>query len=104
MRGPWLHELSTMAHDLLDSGVHLRGICLYPIIDRLLGGVGATQNPAQPTAHGAKSQSQDDPDVQTYDFRRPHRVSKERSPVLPCEPLNGLLTFGLGVPVVCGKP
>ncbi len=31
-RGPWLHELSSMACALLDEGVALRGICLYPIL------------------------------------------------------------------------
>ena len=31
-RGPWLHELSAMAERLLDDGVKLGGICLYPIL------------------------------------------------------------------------
>ena len=31
-RGPWVHELGAMAEDLLESGVKLRGICLYPIL------------------------------------------------------------------------
>ena len=31
-RGPWIHELSLMAEDLLDEGVDLSGICLYPIL------------------------------------------------------------------------
>ncbi len=31
-RGPWLRELSDMACSLLDEGVSLRGICLYPIL------------------------------------------------------------------------
>lgn len=39
-------------------------------IDRLLGGAGASRQPAAPRSREA--------DVQVYDFRRPHRVSKER--------------------------
>jgi hypothetical protein len=31
-RAPWIHELSLMAERLLDEGVRLRGICLYPIL------------------------------------------------------------------------
>lgn len=31
-RGPWVHELSAMAEQLLDRGVKLEGICLYPIL------------------------------------------------------------------------
>ena len=31
-RGPWIHELSVMAEQLLDEGVPLSGICLYPIL------------------------------------------------------------------------
>jgi hypothetical protein len=31
-RAPWIHELSTMAEQLLDEGVELEGICLYPIL------------------------------------------------------------------------
>jgi hypothetical protein len=31
-RAPWIHELSQMAEQLLDDGVQLRGICLYPIL------------------------------------------------------------------------
>ena len=31
-RAPWIHELSTMAEQLLEEGVALRGICLYPIL------------------------------------------------------------------------
>jgi beta-glucosidase/6-phospho-beta-glucosidase/beta-galactosidase len=31
-RGPWVHELSAMAEELLEDGVALRGICLYPIL------------------------------------------------------------------------
>lgn len=31
-RAPWIHELSAMAEQLLDEGVPLRGICLYPIL------------------------------------------------------------------------
>jgi hypothetical protein len=31
-RAPWLHELSTLAEDLLEDGVALEGICLYPIL------------------------------------------------------------------------
>lgn len=31
-RGPWIHELSVMADQLLDEGVSLHGICLYPIL------------------------------------------------------------------------
>ena len=31
-RGAWVHELSHMAEELLESGVKLRGICLYPIL------------------------------------------------------------------------
>jgi hypothetical protein len=31
-RAPWIHELSTMADQLLEEGVALRGICLYPIL------------------------------------------------------------------------
>lgn len=32
VRGPWVHELSKTAEELLESGVKLRGICLYPIL------------------------------------------------------------------------
>jgi hypothetical protein len=31
-RAPWIHELSVMAEQLLDAGVQLGGICLYPIL------------------------------------------------------------------------
>ncbi|HEY2772422.1 MAG TPA: glycoside hydrolase [Candidatus Binatia bacterium] len=31
-RAPWIHELSLMAEDLLDKGIELSGICLYPIL------------------------------------------------------------------------
>ncbi len=31
-RGPWVHHLSSMADQLLDDAVALRGICLYPIL------------------------------------------------------------------------
>lgn len=31
-RGPWVHQLSLMAEQLLEEGVALRGICLYPIL------------------------------------------------------------------------
>jgi hypothetical protein len=31
-RARWLHELSIMAEELLDEGVELEGICLYPIL------------------------------------------------------------------------
>ena len=31
-RGPWIHELSLMAGQLLAEGVPLGGICLYPIL------------------------------------------------------------------------
>jgi hypothetical protein len=31
-RAPWIHELSTMAEELLGEGVPLGGICLYPIL------------------------------------------------------------------------
>jgi beta-glucosidase/6-phospho-beta-glucosidase/beta-galactosidase len=31
-RAPWIHELSAMAEQLLEEGVALRGICLYPIL------------------------------------------------------------------------
>ncbi len=31
-RGPWIHELSLIAEELLDDGVPLGGICLYPIL------------------------------------------------------------------------
>ena len=31
-RAPWIHELSTLAEQLLEEGVALRGICLYPIL------------------------------------------------------------------------
>jgi len=31
-RGPWIHELSKMAEELLEEGVKLGGICLYPIL------------------------------------------------------------------------
>jgi hypothetical protein len=31
-RAPWIHELSTMAERLLEEGVALGGICLYPIL------------------------------------------------------------------------
>jgi hypothetical protein len=31
-RAPWIHELSTMAEQLLAEGVPLGGICLYPIL------------------------------------------------------------------------
>lgn len=32
VRGPWVHELSKMAEELIEEGVKLRGICLYPIL------------------------------------------------------------------------
>jgi hypothetical protein len=31
-RAPWIHELSTMAEELLGEGVPLGGVCLYPIL------------------------------------------------------------------------
>lgn len=31
-RGPWVHQLSRMAEQLLDEGAPLGGICLYPIL------------------------------------------------------------------------
>lgn len=31
-RAPWIHELSAMAEQLLDEGIPLQGICLYPIL------------------------------------------------------------------------
>ena len=31
-RAPWIHELSLLAEELLDEGIPLRGICLYPIL------------------------------------------------------------------------
>jgi hypothetical protein len=31
-RGPWIHELSKMAEELLDDDIPLQGICLYPIL------------------------------------------------------------------------
>jgi hypothetical protein len=31
-RAPWVHELSVMAGELLEDGVPLQGICLYPIL------------------------------------------------------------------------
>ena len=31
-RGPWIHELSLMAEQLLGEGIPLAGICLYPIL------------------------------------------------------------------------
>jgi hypothetical protein len=31
-RAPWIHELSELAEQLLDEGVKLGGICLYPIL------------------------------------------------------------------------
>jgi hypothetical protein len=31
-RAPWIHELSSMATELLAEGVALRGVCLYPIL------------------------------------------------------------------------
>jgi beta-glucosidase/6-phospho-beta-glucosidase/beta-galactosidase len=31
-RGPWLEELSVMAEQLIDEGVPLEGVCLYPIL------------------------------------------------------------------------
>ena len=31
-RAPWIHELSVMAEDLVEDGVALRGVCLYPIL------------------------------------------------------------------------
>jgi len=48
-------------------------------IDRLLGGAGnlTAPMPATVTA-GGKTMSSEETEVQTYDFRRPHRVSKER--------------------------
>ncbi len=46
-------------------------------IDRLLGGAGAALPPAAPAVPGVKP-SQEETEIQAYDFRRPHRVSKER--------------------------
>jgi flagellar motor switch protein FliM len=46
-------------------------------IDRLLGGAGSAAV-APASVSGPKVQPLDDLDVQVYDFRRPHRVSKER--------------------------
>lgn len=31
-RAPWIHELSTMAEELIEEGIALTGICLYPIL------------------------------------------------------------------------
>jgi hypothetical protein len=31
-RAPWIHELSSMAEQLIEEGVELQGICLYPIL------------------------------------------------------------------------
>jgi hypothetical protein len=31
-RAPWIHELSAIAEQLLDEGVPLEGVCLYPIL------------------------------------------------------------------------
>jgi len=48
-------------------------------IDRLLGGAGASLPATQMSSPGAsKGQSQEETEVTPYDFRRPHRVSKER--------------------------
>jgi flagellar motor switch protein FliM len=47
-------------------------------IDRLLGGAGNLTAAAPSAPGGGKFAGVDDTDVQTYDFRRPHRVSKER--------------------------
>jgi flagellar motor switch protein FliM len=46
-------------------------------IDRLLGGAGAALPTAAPSVPGVKP-SQEETEIQAYDFRRPHRVSKER--------------------------
>ena len=55
------------------------GLSQYDI-DRLLGGAGsAAVSPQATVSRGSAPQpSQDDTEVQVYDFRRPHRVSKER--------------------------
>lgn len=48
-------------------------------IDRLLGGVGtAAPTASMPSGGGAKGQPQEETEITPYDFRRPHRVSKER--------------------------
>jgi len=47
-------------------------------IDRLLGGAGNVAASSPSTSGGKSSGLPEDSDVQTYDFRRPHRVSKER--------------------------
>ena len=47
-------------------------------IDRLLGGAGNLTAAAPSAPGGGKFAGVDDADVQSYDFRRPHRVSKER--------------------------
>jgi flagellar motor switch protein FliM len=47
-------------------------------IDRLLGGVGAAVPAAPVSVPGSKSSSHEETEVTPYDFRRPHRVSKER--------------------------
>ncbi len=31
-RAPWIHELSLMAEELIDEGIALGGVCLYPIL------------------------------------------------------------------------
>ena len=46
-------------------------------IDRLLGGGGAAPPSMPSSAPGAK-QREDEPEIQADDFRRPHRISKER--------------------------
>src|SRR5688500_8271933 len=46
-------------------------------IDRLLGGAGAAL-PAAPAAVPGVKPTQEETEIQAYDFRRPHRVSKER--------------------------
>ena len=47
-------------------------------IDRLLGGAGAALPTATMTSQGAKQSNAEEAEVTPYDFRRPHRVSKER--------------------------
>ena len=47
-------------------------------IDRLLGGAGAALPTAPMSSSGSKQAPAEEVEVTPYDFRRPHRVSKER--------------------------
>jgi flagellar motor switch protein FliM len=48
-------------------------------IDRLLGGAGSAPTPTAGAAFGASAQGMGpETEMSVYDFRRPHRVSKER--------------------------